>query len=98
MTTELFYPVHVSLRSFHLSLIHLFETYTSVISYCFTLSVSMKAGETDIYPSPERMSLEGIILCCQCMPSDFGQKAGAEVNVTHFLPWDMLAYTILSQR
>lgn len=56
----------------------------------------MKVGDTDVYPSLARMSLEGIILCSQCMPSGFGQKTGTEVNVSHFLPWNMLADTILS--
>lgn len=58
----------------------------------------MKAGETDIYPSLARMSLEVIILCSQCMPNGSGGKAGAEVTMSHFFPWDMLADTILSQR
>lgn len=58
----------------------------------------MKVGDPDVYPSLARMSLEGIILCSQCMPSGFGQKTGTEVNVSHFLPWNMLADTILSQR
>ena len=58
----------------------------------------MKAGETDIYPSLARMSLEVIILCSQSMPNGFGGEAGAEVTMSHFFPRDMLADTILSQR
>ena len=61
------------------------ESSSSVLSFCFTFSVSVNLGETITYFCLKVLILCGKSLCRLCVPDTFGGGAGFGMNASHIL-------------
>ena len=67
------------------------ETNSSVFSFCFSLSVSIKLGATVTYSGLWGCYYVGASLYRLFMPSAFGGKAGFDMNTSHIFAQGVLA-------
>ena len=90
LSVKLFISVSLVVFSVFIFLFFSFETNSSLFSFCLTLSVSMVLGETVTCSS-----LEGVSLCWSLLvSSDFGGRAGSQVNMGHFFPQGVLIHIL----